>query len=1045
MKFFFRFTALLALLLLVGLPVMAQTTASLTGSATTGGGPLPGVTVTISSPQMQGTRTAVTGDNGGYSFASIPPGEYDVKFELQGMATQTKKVRVGIGQQGRADADLKVSALTEAITVTAGAPTVLETATVSANVQQKLINALPLANRTPLGAAQLAPGVNANTPSGGQLSISGSPGYDNLVTVNGVAVTEEVRHQDLNLYIEDAIQETTVMTGAISAEYGGFTGGVVNSISKSGGNNFSGSVRDTLTNPIWTSLTPLQQTNKFQRVNDRSNVYEETLGGYIMRDRLWFFGAGRQANTSTTNALAAVPTSGSSCPFTPCLSDSTAASHGFTQSQDEKRYEGKLTLSPFAKVNIVGSYLDFKRQQQDTAFTLGSYDLAQLSGRSDPRKLKSIHADGVVTNNWMLEGLWSKLWWGVAWGNGSQFTDFINGTIVRNRLDGNNRYNSPTFCGVCDKETRSNDGYNFKSHYFLSNKGIGDHDIVVGGERFAEHRFANNYQSGSNFRVFSNGVQRINDVLYSTFNPLDPDPTKSGSAAFLQWTPIFSLQQNESDLASNAVFVNDRWNLNDHWSFGVGFRYDKNDATDASGTKVAKDARLSPRFNTTYDLKGDGRHRLTASFAHYASRIVEGPGTASASAGVPASIFFYYTGPAINPAGTPANQLVDTHAALAIIQQWLNSQCNAAGQCGVNNSAFLVSDLRSQSTQSVPGFDTVIDHRLKSPYVREMTIGYGTQWRPNMVTRIDLVARDWKAFYGFRVDQTAAHKTDPIGIVHNVAVVENTDDIHRRYRGAQFQGTWAPQRFNLGFNYTYSKLKGNDEQESATSGTVGNFPQSMYYHELTAYTQYQPEGYLVQDERSRLRAWIAYDIPMGHHIGALNVSLLQNYDSGQPYSAVQSIDIGKYACKPSATCLQPLLPADSTYSTQTTPTSYQYYFSDRGQYRLPNISSTDFSLMYRYPISRVELWAKGDLLNVFNRNSVALVNTTVNTAATSGTFATFNPFTTTPIECPQGTAAATCKSMGANFQKGANFGIPTNQTTGFQTPRSYRFAVGVRF
>ncbi|HEV2721269.1 MAG TPA: carboxypeptidase regulatory-like domain-containing protein, partial [Thermoanaerobaculia bacterium] len=599
MRVFFRFTALMALLLLVGLPAVAQTTASLTGTATTGGGPLPGVTVTVSSPQMQGTRTTVTGDNGGYSFAALPPGDFDVKFELQGMATQTKHVRVGIGQQGRADADLKVSAVTEAITVTAGAPSVLETATVSANVQQKLINQLPV-NRTPLNAALLAPGVNSNTAAGGQLSISGSPGYDNLVMVNGVAVTEEVRHQDLNLYIEDAIQETTVMTGAISAEYGGFTGGVVNSISKSGGNNFSGTLRDTITNPLWTSLTPLQKTNKFQRVNDRANVYEETLGGYVLRDRLWFFGAGRQAKTSATSALTSVP-----------LGDATRASVGFTSPTDEKRYEGKLTFSPFTKVNVVGSYLDFSRKAENTVFTTASYDLAQLSPRSDPRKLKSVHADAVVTNNWMLEGLWSKMWWGVAWGNGSQFTDFINGTIVRNRADGNNRYNSATFCGVCDKETRSNDGYNFKSHYFLSNKGIGDHDIVVGGERFAEHRFANNYQSGSNFRVFANSAQRFSDVIYSTFNP-----GKAAASAFLQWTPIFTLQQNESDLASDALFVNDRWNLNDHWNFGVGFRYDKNDATDASGNKVAKDARLSPRLNTTYDIKGDGRHRLTASFGH---------------------------------------------------------------------------------------------------------------------------------------------------------------------------------------------------------------------------------------------------------------------------------------------------------------------------------------------------------------------------------------------------------------------------------------------
>src|SRR6266545_391891 len=232
---FKRYIALAALLLLVSTSAFAQTTASLTGTVTTDNTPLPGVTVTISSPQMQGTRTAVTGDAGGYSFGAIPPGDYTVRFELQGMQTVTRRVMVGVGQSGRADADLKVAAMAEAITVTAAAPSVLETPQVSQNLSAKLIDDLPVL-RDVVTTAALAPGVNTNTFSSSQLSISGSPGYDNLIMVNGVAITESVRSQALNLYIEDAIQETTVLTGAISAEYGRFTGGVVNSITKSGGN-----------------------------------------------------------------------------------------------------------------------------------------------------------------------------------------------------------------------------------------------------------------------------------------------------------------------------------------------------------------------------------------------------------------------------------------------------------------------------------------------------------------------------------------------------------------------------------------------------------------------------------------------------------------------------------------------------------------------------------------------------------------------------------------------------------------------------------------
>ncbi|HEY0372567.1 MAG TPA: TonB-dependent receptor, partial [Thermoanaerobaculia bacterium] len=786
-------------MLLIAASAFAQTTATLSGTVTADGAAVPGATVTITSPQMQGSRTSVTGDGGGYVFPGIPAGEYNVKVELAGMQTVEKRVAIGVGQSGRADAALKVAALEQAITVTAGAPTVLETPSVSTNMDAELVDDLPI-GRTVLAAAVLAPGVNANTPSAGQLSISGSPGYDNLVMVNGVAITENVRHQALDLFIEDAIQETTVLTGAISAEYGGFTGGVVNSITKSGGNKFSGSFRDSLTNPSWSELTPGQEANNTKLLDKLGSVYEVTLGGFVVRDRLWFFAAGRKVESDQQRALRAVP-----------LGDATRASLDFATTTQEDRYEVKLTGQITPSHNLAGSYFNSESQQSGAVFTTTSYDAEQLSDRTDPRELKSLFYNGILSQNWLIEGRYSAMDWGVANGNGSQFTDFVRGTIVRNRADGNARWNSPTFCGVCDEETRSNDGYALKSHYFLSSKGLGNHDIVGGFESFSEHRFANNYQSGSNFRLFVNSAQRINNVIYPT---LTPGP--GGSATFLVWTPIFALQQNESDLGSDSLFVNDRWDLNDRWSFSLGVRYDKNDATDSSGNKASDDSRITPRLNATYDLAGNGHHRFTASYGQYASRIVDGPGTAAASAGNPGYIYYAYLGPAINPAGTPVDQLLDTREALAAVEAWFNSACNAAGQCGTDN----LSLLRANSGHSVPGYDSLISNSLASPYVQEITLGYGTQWRPNLVTRVDLIKRDWKSFYAFRVDPSTPQQLDPLGIPHDVAIVENSDDISREYRGVQFQGSWNPRRFNIGLNYTYSTLKDNDEQENANNGTV---------------------------------------------------------------------------------------------------------------------------------------------------------------------------------------------------------------------------------
>jgi hypothetical protein len=131
----------------------------------------------------------------------------------------------------------------------------------------------------------------------------------------------------------------------------------------------------------------------------------------------------------------------------------------------------------------------------------------------------------------------------------------------------------------------------------------------------------------------------------------------------------------------------------------------------------------------------------------------------------------------------------------------------------------------------------------------------------------------------------------------------------------------------------------------------------------------------------------------------------------------------------------------------------QYYFSKRGEFRTPNISSTNLALNYRYPISRFELFANGEVLNVFNKHGAIVVGTTVLTRAA------FNPFTTTPIECKQGDTAAQCadplRYPGGlpNWQKSATFGQPTSATastpesttTNFQVARTYRFSVGARF
>src|ERR1700736_4723886 len=281
-------------MLLVSMSAFAQITSTLTGTVTTDGKTLPGVTVTVSSPNLQGTRTTVTGGNGDYNFPSLPPGTYSVAFELEGMQRVTRTSILRLAETSRVDADLAVSKVSEAITVTAAAPSVLETPQVSTNFDAKTIESLPV-NRDIVGRVLLAPGVT-NTGPNNQIVIHGAQSFDNLYLVNGVVVNENVRGQPQAAVIEDAIQETTLLTGGVSAEYGRFTGGVVNTLTKSGGNDFSGSFRDNFTNPSWAAKSALRDrvtgVAEPKATSTLNQQYEATLGGFILRDRLWFFGAG---------------------------------------------------------------------------------------------------------------------------------------------------------------------------------------------------------------------------------------------------------------------------------------------------------------------------------------------------------------------------------------------------------------------------------------------------------------------------------------------------------------------------------------------------------------------------------------------------------------------------------------------------------------------------------------------------------------------------------------------------------------------------------
>ena len=302
---------LLVTLLIAALCVpaaLAQLAAGkLTGQVTDpDGDPLPGVTVIVKSPSLPGGELArVTNSEGAYLFQSLPPGTYSVQLEMQGFATTRMSVKLSTAQTRTLDVEMSEE-LKEEVTVTGATETVSTGQEVSSTYESDDIEKLAVP-RTINSAVALAPGVSNTGPNGNTI-ISGAQSYTNLYLVNGVVVNENLRGQPFDMFIEDAIQETTVQTGSVSAEYGRFSGGVVNTITKSGGNEFEGSVRVNLDNDDWQARTPRQEANPdFEKEDSINDIYEATFGGRIIEDRLWFFLAGRDreetgsAQTRITN------------------------------------------------------------------------------------------------------------------------------------------------------------------------------------------------------------------------------------------------------------------------------------------------------------------------------------------------------------------------------------------------------------------------------------------------------------------------------------------------------------------------------------------------------------------------------------------------------------------------------------------------------------------------------------------------------------------------------------------------------------------------
>lgn len=265
-----------------GAALAQSTVSSLTGTIVDAdGGALPGVTVTLTSPALVAGRQVATTDlRGGFRFPSLPVGVYVLEAELAGFKTVRQEgIRLGLGQELALRLVMELSALAEEITVTAESPLVsVVSNSVSTNLDQDFLLRQPL-SRSFNALMSYAPGVNNLQAFGG------TEGRQNAYTLDGVNVSNPASGTYWILPSVDWLQEVQVGGLGANAEFGGYTGGVFNAVTKSGGNELSGDITAYYTaKSLVSDNTGLGQKPEFS-YRDVS----ASLGGAIARDRVWYF------------------------------------------------------------------------------------------------------------------------------------------------------------------------------------------------------------------------------------------------------------------------------------------------------------------------------------------------------------------------------------------------------------------------------------------------------------------------------------------------------------------------------------------------------------------------------------------------------------------------------------------------------------------------------------------------------------------------------------------------------------------------------------
>ncbi len=576
-----------------GAPLFAQTTGSIRGVVETGGTPLPGVTVEARSPSLQGFRASVTDADGRFNLTLLPPGAYTVTSTLEGFAANAQTVRLALGQAATIKVELIAAAKAE-VTVTAQAATVeTESNSVGRNMDAAAFQALPT-GRNYASVAQLTSGVNTDDSDTRNTSITvyGSTGLENAYLVDGANTTGvEIGSQGKVLNFE-FIQEVEVKAGGYEAEYTGAQGGILNVVTKSGGNEFHGDAFGYFDNDS------LQAENKHLDQITSGGVpagftrsdYGADLGGFIMKDRLWFFAAYDHVKNTDQTQITTGPEFGT-------ITDLDTSSN---------LYSGKLTWTINSSNTLIGTV--FGDPTDDTGavgvvngppttyngtVTVGGTDFgARYQGTLSSKVLVTgqfgYHHENVDT----LPGPGGNQ---IYYLDGTSGTDIASGGFSGTGGDG--QFASKTF-------TRYD--YLADASYFL-----GNHDLKAG---FAYQRIDADVIRDTSGGQFVSILDPFPDdplqrTVYGHTFFAGPDATIDNATI----APVIATPQNNVF----AAFLQDRWSVLSNLTINAGVRWEKQEIKGLDDITYISIDHFSPRVGVTWDFLNNGRSKAYASYSQF--------------------------------------------------------------------------------------------------------------------------------------------------------------------------------------------------------------------------------------------------------------------------------------------------------------------------------------------------------------------------------------------------------------------------------------------